>query len=61
MSNFDNNNQKLNIDNKLENDDYIGEEEDEKLAKYLSKEFINYSRYRIDNLKLSRLPTKIEE
>ena len=61
VSNFDNNNQKLNIDNKLENDDYIGEEEDEKLAKYLSKEFINYSRYRIDNLKLSRLPTKIEE
>ena len=61
VSNYDNNYQKLNLNDKIENNDYIGEEEDEKLAKYLSKEFINYSKYRIDNLKLSRLPTKLEE
>ena len=49
---------KINLNNKIENYDDIREEED--IAKYLSKEFINYSRYRIDNLRLSRLPTKIE-
>ena len=49
---------KINLNNKIENYNDIREEED--IAKYLSKEFINYSRYRIDNLRLSRLPTKIE-
>ena len=49
---------KINLNNKIENYDDIREEED--IAKYLSKEFINYSKYRIDNLRLSRLPTKIE-
>ena len=49
---------KINLNNKIENYNDIGEEED--IAKYLSKEFINYSKYRIDNLRLSRLPTKIE-
>ena len=48
----------INSNNKIENYNDIGEEED--IAKYLSKEFINYSRYRIDNLRLSKLPTKIE-
>jgi hypothetical protein len=49
---------KINLNNKIENYNDVGEEED--IAKYLSKEFINYSKYRIDNLRLSRLPTKIE-
>ena len=43
-----------------EEEDYIDEEE-EKLGKYLSKEFINYSKYRIDGLRLSKLPNKIDE
>ena len=59
VSNFDNN-QNFNLGDKNENNDYIDEEEDEKLAKYLSKEFLNYSKYRIDNLRLSRLPSKNE-
>ena len=59
VSNFDNN-QNFNLGDKNENKDYIDEEEDEKLAKYLSKEFLNYSKYRIDNLRLSRLPSKNE-
>ena len=59
VSNFDNN-QNFNLGDKKENNDYIDEEEDEKLAKYLSKEFLNYSKYRIDNLRLSRLPSKNE-
>ena len=49
---------KINLNNKIEN--YSGIDEEEDIAKYLSKEFINYSKYRIDNLRLSRLPTKIE-
>ena len=61
VSNYNNNYQKLNLNNMMDNNDFIGEEEDENLAKYLSKEFINYSRYRIDNLKLSRLPNKLDE
>ena len=56
VSNFYNKNQKLNLKNNYENDELI-DEEDEKLVKYLSKEFINYSKFRIDNLKLSRLPS----
>ena len=51
VSNYYNNYQKLNLNDKNENnvDDLI-DEEDDILAKYLSKEFINYSKYRIDNL-----------
>ena len=48
---------KINLNNKIENYSGIDEED---IAKYLSKEFINYSKYRIDNLRLSKLPTKIE-
>ena len=47
----------INLNNKIENYNGIDEED---IAKYLSKEFINYSKYRIDNLRLSKLPTKIE-
>ena len=61
VSNYNNNYQKLNLNDMIDNNDFIGEEEDENLAKYLSKEFINYSRYRIDNLRLSRLPNKNNE
>ena len=62
FSNYYNNYQKLNLNDKNGNeDDYINEEEDEKLAKYLSKEFINYSKFRIDGLRLSKLPNKIDE
>ena len=61
VSNYNNNYQKLNLNDMIDNNDFIGEEEDENLAKYLSKEFINYSRYRIDNLRLSRLPNKNKE
>ena len=62
ISNFNNNYQKLNLNDKYgdEEEDYIDEEE-EKLGKYLSKEFINYSKYRIDGLRLSKLPNKIDE
>jgi hypothetical protein len=61
ISNYDNNYQKLNLNDKNgdEDEDFINED-DEKLAKYLSKEFINYSKYRIDGLRLSKLPSKIE-
>ena len=60
ISNYYNNYQKLNLNDKNENDenDFINED-DEKLAKYLSKEFINYSRHRIENLRLSKLPNKL--
>ena len=62
FSNYYNNYQKLNLNDKNGNEeDYIDEEEDEKLAKYLSKEFINYSKFRIDGLRLSKLPSKIDE
>ena len=62
ISNYYNNYQKLNLNDKNENDenDFINED-DEKLAKYLSKEFINYSKYRIDGLRLSKLPNKLDE
>lgn len=62
VSNYYNNYQKLNLNDKNENnvDDLI-DEEDDILAKYLSKEFINYSKYRIDNLRLSKLPSKIDD
>ena len=62
ISNYYNNYQKLNLNDKIENDenDFINED-DEKLAKYLSKEFINYSKYRIDGLRLSKLPNKLDE
>ena len=62
ISNYDNNYQKLNLNDKNgnEDEDFINED-DEKLAKYLSKEFINYSKYRIDGLKLSKLPSKLDE
>ena len=62
ISNYYNNYQKLNLNDKNADyeENYINEE-DEKLAKYLSKEFINYSKYRIDGLRLSRLPNKNDE
>ena len=53
---------KLNLNE--ENGNYDSDDdkfEDEKLSKYLSKEFVNYSKHLIQNLKLSKLPNKIEE
>ena len=64
VSNYYNNGNKFHLNNKDnfdDIDDFFDIEENEKLAKYLSKEFINYSKYRIDNLRLSRLPSKINE
>ena len=51
---------KLNLKDKDENEESDDDKfEDENIAKYLSKEFINYSRHRIENLRLSKLPNKL--
>ena len=59
VSNFANY-KKLNLKEKDENEESDDDKfEDENIAKYLSKEFINYSRHRIENLRLSKLPNKL--
>ena len=59
VSNFANY-KKLNLKDKDENEESDDDKfEDENIAKYLSKEFINYSRHRIENLRLSKLPNKL--